>query len=611
MGRVAQFTLVLPILGAALFGQTVTITHGPILGHVGSNEIYIWARTSLPGPFQVRYGLEAGALDQVSQPVTTAIERDNTGWAHLTGLKPGTKYYYQLAVSGIAADPNTRSGSFLTLPNAAGFRDPQVNPKGLFNFRFEFGSCNNQNPGQSLGPDVPAFRTMLNQLRDKVHFSILNGDWLYEAKREYTVEDWLKQVQLTADRVPALVRLAPSIVGVWENYKHFLERAPNLAAWHRAVPTYFTPDDHEILNDVYGAGATGLRNRRAVFRDIGMQAWYDYIAGSNPVPFRQGIHFGVARLNAGSDILLDPQADFTKLDLSQAANLHVHWGGQEAGVNAARLDREGGDPNAGVYEIASILDRNRLRIRPAAKQSSPSAYSIGRLSYFQFRVGNVDFYLLDTRSHRDLPDIKNPRKPGLSMIGQRQREWLMKSMAASDADFFFIASSVNLMIPHVGTPDSTGPLPDKDDAWTAFVDEREQLIRFWDSLNKPVIVMTGDLHNSFAVKVTDQVWEFGSGPHNSANHPAASEGGRLANGPFDSRGRRCEIRWSSYIRDDMPSPLRRWPLYAVAQINNVFNNPLRSGAARWVAYPKPHLVIQYYDGISGELLYAEPIFARK
>lgn len=33
------------------------------------------------------------------------------------------------------------------------------------------------------------------------------------------------------------------------------------------------------------------------------------------------------------------------------------------------------------------------------------------------------------------------------------------------------------------------------------------LIKFWESLNKPVIVMTGDLHNSFAVKVTDKVWE--------------------------------------------------------------------------------------------------------
>src|SRR5688500_583775 len=124
MLRAAQVTLALLILGAGLFGQTLSITHGPILGHVGTNEIYIWARTSLPGPFHVRYGLESRTLDQASQPVTTVIDRDNTGWLHLTGLKPDTKYYYQLVASGTPADPSTRGGSFRTLPDAAGFRDP-------------------------------------------------------------------------------------------------------------------------------------------------------------------------------------------------------------------------------------------------------------------------------------------------------------------------------------------------------------------------------------------------------------------------------------------------------------------------------------------------------
>ena len=106
MGRPARVTLALLILGAGLFGQTLTITHGPILGHVGTNEIYIWARPSLPGPVQVRYGLESRTLDQLSQPLTTIFDRDNTGWVHLRGLKPDTKYYYQLVVSGTPAPAN-------------------------------------------------------------------------------------------------------------------------------------------------------------------------------------------------------------------------------------------------------------------------------------------------------------------------------------------------------------------------------------------------------------------------------------------------------------------------------------------------------------------------
>ena len=184
-------------------------------------------------------------------------------------------------------------------------------------------------------------------------------------------------------------------------------------------------------------------------------------------------------------------------------------------------------------------------------------------------------------------------------------------MAASDADFFFLASTVNLMIPHIGSPGSTDPIKGKDDAWTAFVAEREELIEFWDKLNKPVIVMTGDLHNSWAVKVTDTVWEFASGPHNSQNHPLVSEGSRPINGKFDSRGRECDIRWSSFIRNDVPARLRHFPIYATAQINNVYPNPDSQGKTRWVAYPRPHVVIQYFDGFTGDLLYAEAVHPRK
>ena len=37
---------------------------------------------------------------------------------------------------------------------------------------------------------------------------------------------------------------------------------------------------------------------------------------------------------------------------------------------------------------------------------------------------------------------------------------------------------------------------------------------------KPVFILTADLHNSFAIKVTDRVWEFASGPLNSLPRPA-------------------------------------------------------------------------------------------
>lgn len=592
----------------AMQAQAASITHGPFLGHVTSTEVHIWGRTARPGEFRIRYGVEAGKLDQLSDPIRTSLDHDNAAWAKLSALKPGTKYFFRL-VAGPSQDGSPdHDGSFHTIPDAAQYRGA-LNPKGLFNFRFQFGSCANQKPGAGMGPTLPLYQTMRRQLKDKVLFAVMNGDWLYEDKRDFPVPSWCQQTGCPPASIPDILKLAPSLTGVWENYKFFLERGVNMAAWHKEVPGYFTPDDHEILNDVYGTATAGNQNRRAVFRDISIRAWHDYIAGSNPNATSTPTHFGSASFQAGSDVLTDRSTDFTKLKLSELSNLHVHYGGQLAGVDAAKLDDSGGNPNMGIYNVIEVLDAHRLKISPPARATSEAPYSIGRHSYGKFRAGNVEVYLLDVRSLRETFDTKDPMSRGLSMIGKAQREWLIREMKASDADFFFLASTVNLMIPHVGSPGSTGPIEGKDDAWTAFVEEREMLIKFWESLNKPVIVMTGDLHNSFAVKVTDKVWEFCSGPHNSANHPARSEGDRPPNGPFNSRGRMCDIRWSTYFRNDVPANLRRKPVYAVAQINNVFENPDGSATKRWVAFDKPHLVIQYYDGVSGDLLYAESIHA--
>lgn len=586
-----------------------------MLGRVGETEIGIWARTATPGEFRVRYGISRDALDQTSEAVATAIESDNTGWAHITGLRSNTKYYYELVGADGGTAPNL-SGDFHTLPRAEDFRHPEHNPEGLFNFRFEFACGNNQGTsGSVIGPELTTYQTMLRNLhrddeRSRVDFAVLNGDWLYEEMRDYTAEQWAQQVNLGSAARPRVVEIMPTITGVWENYKLYLSRGKPLAEWHKVIPSFYTFDDHEIVNDVYGSGEVGRHDRRAVFRDIGVKAWFDYLGWSNPVEHSQPILFGKAELKGGSDILTDPAADFSKLDLNQSATLHVHWGTPTAGEMLGVSDSEGGDPNAGVYEIVEVLDGNRLRIRPAAKQDGSQSYSIGQLSYFKKTVSNSDIFFLDTRTHREMHDVNDRTQRGRSMLGQGQKAWLKNQMAASGADFFFVFSSVNFMIPHMGgTGTAKIPVENKDDAWTVFLDEREELIRFWDGLGKPVFVLTGDLHNSFAIKITDRVWEFASGPHNSVNHPVTSEGNRPINGEYDSFGRKGEIRWSTYLLGDTPNRLRVKPIYTVIQVNNVFNNPNEPGKERWIAFPRPQMVLQYHDGLSGELLYSESILA--
>ena len=594
-----------PVISWAQDGSAtdLRVTHGPLLGRPGPDTMSLWVRTERPGAVKVFYGIQKETLNREASIQTTSLEHDYTGIITLNGLEANTRYYYRIA-------DHQLSGSFRTLPKASDFMNPEGNPDGLFNFKFEFACGNNQNGGgNSAGPTVPVFDTLNQQVRDEVHFAILNGDWLYEQRRDYSPQSWLHQVGLDSMKeAPHVVQKAPSIVGVWENYKVFLERGKNLSEWHRHIPSFYTADDHELLNDIYGAGETGYVNRRAVFRDIGTQAWFDYLAWANPVKHDQPAWFGTGELQAKSDILEDPKADFTKLDFKQLANLHVHWGTTTAGVPESGLDAQPGNPNAAVYEIVEVLSPTRLRIKPAAKAEGKADYSIGRRCYGKFTVSNCDFFLLDTRSHRSLHNVENPGNPKATMLGKQQLNWLKNEIKKSKADFLFIVSSVNFMVPHVGSgggSDKQATIK-KDDAWTVFLKEREELIEFWDGLDKGVFVLTGDLHNSFAIKITDNVYEFASGPHNSINHaPMKDEGGRPSNGKFKYGPRACDIRWSSYAMEDIPRAHRTFPHYCVVQINNVFNNPVKRGGERWFAFPHPQVIFQFHDALTGDLRYSE------
>jgi len=583
------------------------VTHGPILGRLSDDGVGVWARTLRPGQFTVLYGTDEDRLDQVAEPATTSLDHDNTGWIHLTGLEPNTRYWYELKIPE-SHGRTGRRGSFRTLPRADQFQHPELNPRGLFNFSFEFACGNNQNPRHSVGPALPTFGTMLREIKDDIHFAILNGDWLYEVRREYSPQQWAAHQGIAEEEMPEVLGIAPTLTGVWENYKFFLDQGDNLRKWHAEVPSFFTYDDHECLNDIWGAGSPGLRDRRAVFRDIGVRAWYDYLAWANPVPSESEIHFGRGQFTEGSDVLVDESADFTKLKLSDHNNLHVHWGTRTAGVNDNALDDiDDGVPNAGVYRIEEVLGPHRLKIWPAAKADGTASYSIGKRSYFKMSISNCDFFLLDTRGQRQMHDTSDPFKE-ISMLGEVQRDWLIEGVKNSEADFIFVVSSVNFMVPHVGG--GAVRTDNKDDAWTVFYHEREMLIDTFDELDRPVFVLTGDLHNSFAIQITDNVYEFASGPHNSNNHWASDEGGRPANGPFKYGPRECDIIWSTYFRSDVPRTELLHPGYCVVQVNNVFNNAQVFGKAeqpdedRWVAYPRPQVIFQYYDGRTGKLRFA-------
>ena len=121
------------------------ITHGPILGRLSSSGVGVWARTGEPGTLVVLYGTSPESLDQRSDGVKTSREHDNTGWVQLSGLAADTTYYYRMILPDVHENTG-RQGSFRTMPDSKDYLHPTLNPRGLFNFKFEYACGNNQNP---------------------------------------------------------------------------------------------------------------------------------------------------------------------------------------------------------------------------------------------------------------------------------------------------------------------------------------------------------------------------------------------------------------------------------------------------------------------------------
>ena len=294
------------------------------------------------------------------------------------------------------------------------------------------------------------------------------------------------------------------------------------------------------MNDVYGCATAGFRNRRAVFRDPAIRPGSTTSRGPTP---RSSTAPPTSARRSSPPVRtssVDEDSDFTKLPLDEMANLHVHFGGHLAGVKTPEPDPALGDPNHGVYDIVEVLDAHRLRLSPAPLESRESVYSIGRRTYGKFRVSNCEFFLLDTRSHRDLHDVRTPADPERSMLGKSNSTGSWNRCAKATPTSSSSSRRSTFMVPHVGSGganlDRNSPSAGKDDAWTVFLHEREKLIDFWtDEIDSPVFVLTGDLHMSFAVKITDKIWEFASGPHNSPHHRSEIDAGGLPSaGPLRS-----------------------------------------------------------------------------
>jgi alkaline phosphatase D len=108
--------------------------------------------------------------------------------------------------------------------------------------------------------------------------------------------------------------------------------------------------------------------------------------------------------------------------------------------------------------------------------------------WFDFSIGDVDFFMLDGRYYRDKPKGKNS-----SMLGAAQKKWLFQKLKSSRVTFKVLASPV---------PWAFGAKPGSLDPWQGYKAEREQIFSFLETNRiDGVILISADRHRSDAWKI--------------------------------------------------------------------------------------------------------------
>lgn len=226
----AALLFALPFVSFAQDPALKPFYHGVASGDALSDRVIIWTRISdTTGTISVNWKMATDtALCAVVQSgaATTDASKDFTVKVDVTGLQPGTWYYYQFTIDG----KTSLVGRTRTLPtgNSAHFRAGVV-------------SCANYGTGTYFNAYLSLAR------RNDVHAVIHLGDYIYESG------------QGGSSGTGVLILPDHEIITLDDYRQRYnsYRLDPYLRLIHQQYPFYTVWDDHETANNAWEGGAGG------------------------------------------------------------------------------------------------------------------------------------------------------------------------------------------------------------------------------------------------------------------------------------------------------------------------------------------------------------------
>lgn len=240
--------------------------HGVASGDPLSDRVIIWTRVTVasPGTLTLRWEVASdanfGAIVARGE-ATTGPEKDYTVKVDVTGLQPGSVYFYRFLLRGQVST----AGRTKTLPvgNVSQLRLAALScsnfPSGYFNVCAEVAK------------------------RDDLDLALHLGDYIYE----YGLVGFASQLAFTIDRESQ----PPHELLTLEDYRrrHAQYRSdPDLRAMHARLPVIAVWDDHDVADNAWSGGAANHDDANegsfTARRAAAVQAYHEWLPTRLPDP---------------------------------------------------------------------------------------------------------------------------------------------------------------------------------------------------------------------------------------------------------------------------------------------------------------------------------------
>jgi alkaline phosphatase D len=507
---------------------TFSYPQGVASGDPQATSVVLWTRVVLSRspadafgavPVRVQVSADASFSTLVVDELLAAMQvTDHTVRVLVTGLTAATAYHYRFI-----AGQDTISGRTRTAPDAQA--DVQVN--------LAWVSCQDYSAGH-----YGAYRQLIadDDARadaDKIHAIVHLGDMIYETRADgfqTAIDDNFEPIMLTnRDGTPRVVAAFPSggetragvtFAATLDDYRHLYRTFlsdPDLQAARARWPFVSIWDDHEFTDDCWQSQANydstnSVEEGDQTRRVAASQAWFEYVP----------VHL----TGAGGVTGVPSEAkDFTFAMVADAAftapndDNFVDEPNNAAAVGAIAIYRS---LRFGKHVELVMTDERSYR----SDHAIPEELTVGPLAPLFFAPRNalplplvnafdqgktannnspLDEIIVTTPTTPAIP-VPNLRKasPAGTMLGTQQKAWWKATMKGSDATWKLWGNEVTLMRVKIQQPAGSSDRILSGDAWDGYPTERTELMTYLrDEQIKNVVVLSGDIHASFAGTIMD------------------------------------------------------------------------------------------------------------